>query len=254
MAIVVFEHHAMETSARLGQVLRDHGHQLNVIRLYAGDPIPVDLNDVDGVVSMGGPMNVDQADDHGWINQEAQFIKSAHEAALPIVGVCLGAQLIAHALGGKVQAMDAPEIGWHPVGQFRPGFPDTIFGGIPWTTDQFHTHGQQVTELPPGGVLMASSDCCKNQAFRVGLTTYAFQFHFEWTRNDIEGILDQFANWIKESGRDVDVIRSEAETKYDLYRHLGDRLCESLASWVFCIEHRLNHTRGPAANFDASQS
>ena len=254
MAIVIFEHHAMETSARLGQTLRDHGHQLRVIRLYAGDTVPVDLDDVDGVISMGGPMNVDQADEHDWINREAAFIKAAHLAGLPIVGVCLGAQLIAHALGGKVEAMDTPEIGWHPVNQFRPGFPDTLLGGIPWKTDQFHTHGQQVSELPPGGVLIASSERCKHQAFRVGLTTYAFQYHFEWTRSDIDGILHQFTDWIKESGCDVDVIRSDTETKYDLYRHLGDRLCESLASWVFCIEHRIDHTPGPAANFDASQS
>ena len=254
MAIIVFEHHAMETSARLGQTLRDHGHQLRVIRLYAGDPVPVDLDDVDGIVSMGGPMNVDQAGEHDWISQEADFLKSAHEAGLPIVGVCLGAQLIAHALGGKVEKADKPEMGWLPVSQFRPGFPDTVFGGLPWKANQFHSHGQQVTELPPGGVLMASSDCCKNQAFRVGLTTYCFQYHFEWTRSDIDGVLNQFADWIKQVGGDVDAIRQDTETKYDLYRHMGDRLCETLAAVLFCIEHRLDHTNGPAANFDASQS
>lgn len=254
MAIVVFEHHAMETSARLGQTLRDHGHKLRVIRLYAGDAIPVDLDNVDGVISMGGPMNVDQADEYAWISQEAQFLKAAHEANLPVVGVCLGAQLIAHALGSKVQKADKPEMGWLPVKQFRPGFPDTIFGGIPWKTDQFHSHSQEITELPPGGVLMASSECCKHQAFRVGLTTYCFQYHFEWSRSDIEGVLSQFADWIKEVGGDPDAIRRDTEAKYDRYRHVGDRLCETLATVLFCIEHRLDHTKGPAANFDASQS
>lgn len=254
MAIVVFEHHAMETSARLGQILRDHGHQLRTIRLYADDVVPADLDDVDGIVSMGGPMNVDQAEQFPWLNDEAAYIKAAHEAGLPIVGICLGAQIIAHALGGKVEKMDTPEIGWCSVSQFRPGFPDTLLGGIPWKTDQFHTHGCEVTELPPGGAMLASSDACKHQAFRVGLTTYAFQYHFEWTRRDIDGILDQFADWISEAGCDADAIRGEAEDKYELYRHLGDRLCESLASLLFCIEHRLSHTRGPVANFDASQS
>ena len=254
MAIVVLEHHAMETSARLGQTLRDHGHQLSVIRLYAGDPVPVDLDNVDGVVIMGGPMNIDQADEYPWISQEAAFIKSAHEASLPIVGICLGAQLIAHALGGKVEKMSAPEVGWLPVSQFRPGFADTVYGGITWKSHQFHTHGQEVTELPPGGVMLASSDSCKHQAFRVGLTTYAFQYHVEWTKSDIDGVLEQFASWISESGGDVEAIRRETEDCYELYRHLGDRLCETLATLVFCIEHRLDHTKGPVANFDASQS
>ncbi len=254
MAIVVFEHHAMETSARLGQVLRDHGHKLRTIRLYAGDAIPPDLDNVDGIVSMGGPMDIDQAEAYPWIDQEAAYIKQAHEAGLPIVGICLGAQIIAHALGGKVEKMDKPEIGWFPVNQFRPGFPDTIMGGIPWKAVQFHTHGYQVTELPPGGALLASSDACKNQAFRVGLFTYAFQYHFEWTRQDIDGVLKQFADWISNSGYDAQAIHREADEKYGLYRHLGERLCQSLASWLFCIEHRLQHTQGPVANFDASQS
>jgi GMP synthase-like glutamine amidotransferase len=254
MAIVVFEHHAMETSARLGQVLRDHGHRLRVIRLFAGDAVPPDLDDVDGVVSMGGPMNVDQAGEYPWIEQEAAFIRASHDANVPIVGVCLGAQLIAHALGGKVAKMDKPEIGWGPVSQFKPGFPDTIFGGIPWKAEQFHAHGQQVTDLPPGGVMLASTRACRNQAFRVGLTTYAFQYHFEWTRSDIEGVLNQFANWINESGGDVEAIREETEAKYDTYRRLGDKQCETLATMLFCIEHRLHHTKGPAANFHASQS
>jgi len=252
MAIIVFEHHAMETSARLGQVLRDHGHRLRTIRLYAGDPVPADLDDIDGVVSMGGPMNVDQVDEYGWINEEMALIKSAHDAGLPVVGICLGAQLIAQALGGTVGKMDTPEIGFAPVNQFRPGFPDTIFGGIPWKTEQFHTHGYEVTELPPGGAILASSDACKHQAFRVGMNTYGFQFHFEWTRGDIAGILDQFADWLKDSGADADAIRAGLDEKYDLYRHLGDRLCGSLAALLFCIEHRLDHTRGPVANFDAS--
>ena len=254
MAILVFEHHAMETSARLGQVLRDHGHRLRTIRLYAGDTVPADLDDVDGIVSMGGPMNVDQSDEHPWIEDEKAIIKSAHEASLPVVGVCLGAQLIAEALGGTVSKMETPEVGFAPVSQFRPGFPDTMFGGIPWKADQFHAHGYEVSELPPGGAMLASSKHCKHQAFRVGLLTYGFQYHFEWTREDLAGVLDQLAEWMKTLGVDADAIRRQIDEKYEPYRRLGDRLCGSLASWLFCIEHRLHHTHGPAANFDASQS
>jgi len=254
MAIVVFEHHAMETSARLGQVLRDHGFRLRTVRLYAGDAIPPDLDDVDGIISMGGPMNVDQTADYPWIEQECAYLKAGHEANLPIVGICLGAQLIAHALGGKVTAMNKPEIGWSPVRQFRPGFPDTIFSGIPWQTDQFHTHGYEVSELPPGGALLASSEACRHQAFRVGLMTYAFQYHFEWTREDINGVLAQFGDWITSSGGNIEAIRQETDQKYENYRRLGDKLCVNLATMLFCIEHRLHHPKGPVANYHASSS
>src|SRR5690606_13233304 len=100
------------------------------------------------------------------------YLRQAHEANVPMVGICLGLQLIATALGGKVEAMPAAEVGWHTVKLAFPGTIDPIYAGIPWQHMQFHLHGQEVTALPPGATPLAASKVCKNQAVKVGLKTY----------------------------------------------------------------------------------
>lgn len=236
MSLLVFQHTPTEGPAVLGEVLQSQGHRLRTVRLYADDPVPADLDDVDGILSMGGPMNVDQADRYPWIEQEMRYLKAAHGAKVPIVGVCLGAQLIGAALGGQVAAMAKPEIGWGPINLAFPGTTDTLMAGMGWQTVQFHLHGQEVSKLPPDATPLAGSKQCKNQAFRVGLTTYAFQYHFEWNEKDIEVVMkDPF---IPQSGFSAQQILHEARDYYDDYRRLGDRLCQAIAACLFPIDKR----------------
>ena len=171
---------------------------------------------------------------------------------MPVVGVCLGAQLIARSLGGEVGPMDQPEIGFGPVELSFPGKSDAVLAGIPWSTYQFHAHGQQVTELPPGASSLAGSAACPHQAFKVGLTTYAFQYHFEWNRADIECFLGEQDDWIRQRGADPQAVRQSLDAHYPLYRHLGDRQCRTLADLVFPLDKRLDHRIGPVQNFHAS--
>jgi len=236
MGILIFEHAKHEGPAVLGTILQGYGHRLRSVKLYTGDTVPVDLDEVDGIVSMGGPMNVDQADKYPWLEREMQYLKAAHEAHVPIVGVCLGAQLIAAALGGQVASMSEPEIGWHPVSLAFPGTVDPILSGIGWKTIQFHIHGQEVTKPPPGGVGLVSSARCKTQAFNVGLTTYGFQYHFEWDRQDLEHIVQDPC--IAEAGLSGQEILPQANEFYDDYRRLGDRLCHTIAMNLFPIDKR----------------
>jgi GMP synthase (glutamine-hydrolysing) len=236
MAIVIFEHHPDETSAELGAALLRHNHRLRVVRLHAGDVVPVDLDDVDGVVSMGGPMNVEEVGQYAWMPPELAYLKAAHERAIPLVGVCLGAQLIAAALGGEIKAMAAPEIGWHNVKLAFPGTVDPIMQGIAWDTMQFHVHGQEVVKLPPDGVPLAGSKACKTQAFKVGLTTYAFQYHFEWNQGQLQHILEG-DGWLKQHA-DVAAIRAGIEEHYPGYRRRGDRLCDNLVNLLMPIDKR----------------
>jgi GMP synthase (glutamine-hydrolysing) len=234
MSLLVFQHERNEPPAVLGSILRDHGHRLRVVELFAGQPVPPDLDDVDGIVSMGGSPNVDQAADYPWMAAEMAMIKQAHDRSIPIVGVCLGAQLIAAALGGKVSPMATPEAGWANVTQSFPGTIDTIYGGIPWDTMQMHMHGQEITALPPGGTPLAGSKLCKTQSFRVGMTTYGFQYHFEWDHNDIaQAARDSL---VAKAGVTAESITKGIEHHYPSYRRLGDRLCETIALMLFPID------------------
>ena len=240
MSVLVFQHHSKEGPAALGQALQRTGHRLKTIDLYDGQTPPVDLDDVHGLIVMGGPMNVDQAADYPWLEREIEFIKQTHEAKRPIIGICLGAQLIATALGGKVAPMETPEVGWGNVKLAFPGTIDTMYGGITWDSMQFHLHGQQVTDLPPGAAPLAGSKACRTQAFKVGFSTYGFQYHFEWDDEDIRTVLaDQdAAAMIAAAGTTADAILEEQATHYPGYRRQGDRLCETMANMYFPASRR----------------
>ncbi len=253
MSIIILQHHELDPPARLGDTLRDHGHRCRILRSDQGDTLP-DLDDVDGLVIMGGPMNVDDADSLPWLNDEITLIKQAHDAGLPVVGVCLGAQLIAAALGGKVEAMDAPEAGFANVKLAFPGTVDPVLAGQPWDSMQFHAHGQHITELPPGAVPLAGSKLCRTQAFVINRTTYAFQYHFEWTRDQIQTWLSAEADWLSKHGLDPAALQADVEPHYRRYRHQGDRLCQRLTDLVFSIDRRLDHKSGPVTSFDPAVS
>lgn len=245
MAILVFQHDPNDRPGRLGQVLRDNGHKLRVLELFNGARVPADLDDVDGVLSLGGAMDVDQKDQYPWMAPEMALLKAAHEAELPVVGLCLGCQLVAAALGGEVGRMAQPEIGWHEVTLAFPGTMEVMCYGLPWKTTQFHAHGCEVTKLPPGGTPLMGSKACKTQAYKVGMKTYAFQYHFEWLKEDIELFLAATEKTAAAggfgSGVDLAAARAGMAEKYPMYRHLGDRLCNNLASWLFPLDKRLGH-------------
>ncbi len=236
MSLLVLQHTPAEDAAQLGRVLSSHGHRLRVVRLDEGDALPPDLDDIDGLIVMGGPQNVDQVKVYEWLTDEIEFVKQAHAAGRPIVGVCLGAQIIATALGGKVEAMNEPEVGWHDVRSAFPGTIDTVLAGVPWKTTQFHLHGQQVTEPPAGAAVLAGSDACRVQAFKVGLRVYGFQYHFEWDRDELDLFCDD--SIVRQSNVEPQSIRIQIDDHYDSYRRVGDRLCENIATYLFPIDKR----------------
>ena len=254
MALIVFEHHPLETADRLGTVLNEHGHKLTIIRLHRGETVPADLDDVDGVISLGGPMNVGEIDDHAWMQPELDYLQAAHEADLPVLGICLGAQLIATALGGAVDKMDAPEIGFAKVTSTFFGTTDTLHLGIPWDTMPFHAHGQEVNTPPPGGTPapLSGSKACKCQSFRVGLNTYGFQYHFEWSRKTIEMVVADDPDFYGSGELDTDDLLRSLDTHFENYRHLGDRLCQNIANLLFPIDKRLPPSGVNVDNFHAS--
>lgn len=240
MNVLVCQHHDAEHAGRLASTLRDHGFRLDVRRpdRDGTGALPTDLDDIHAMVLMGGPQNV--GDGLSWIDAEADLVRRAHERELPVIGICLGAQIIAHALGGSVEPMDSPEWGFGEVSLTVPGQTETIMAGMPWHQTQLHAHGQQVVELPEGATHLATSAHCTNQAFRVGLRTYAFQYHFECDRAMIHGrdvsLARAFPGALRAAGVTVEELERQAAEHYESYARLGDRLCVNLATYCFPFE------------------
>lgn len=230
MSIIVFQHEPHEPASLLGDALLRHGHRLRTIRLDRGQAVPADLDDAEAVISMGGAANVDEQNRFPWMQPEMACLRAAHEAGLPLVGICLGAQLIAAALGGKVEHMDRPEVGWAPITIGFAGTTDPIFAGVAWTHPQFHMHGCHVTTLPPDATPLASSAACRHQAFKVGLRAYAFQFHFEWGASKIAEM--GRSDFARRAGQTPQRIAADTAMHYDTYRRLGDRIRDNIATYL----------------------
>ncbi|MBT3295027.1 MAG: C26 family cysteine hydrolase domain-containing family [Verrucomicrobia bacterium] len=153
------------------------GYEVTCTRLCEGEPLP-ELGALHLLIVMGGPMSVNDEDVTPWLVAEKTFIRRAIEAGLPVLGVCLGAQLIASALGARVYPNAVKEIGWFPV----QGSAATHATGFtfPSEFEVFHWHGETF-DLPAGAVRLASSEGCLNQAFQIGRSAIGLQFHLETT-------------------------------------------------------------------------
>jgi GMP synthase-like glutamine amidotransferase len=143
------------------------------------------LANVDFLIVLGGPMSVNDEAVHPWLAAEKTYIASALAAGKPILGICLGAQLIACALGARVRPAPEREIGWFPV-MAAPPAPGAF--AFPPRFDAFHWHGETF-DLPPGAILLAHSEACENQAFQHGPRVIGLQFHLETTRESADALV-----------------------------------------------------------------
>lgn len=172
----VFQHAPFESLGYIENWLSAQAAQIQYTRFYESYEFP-NLQDVDLLVVMGGPMSVNDEEQYPWLRQEKAYLKQAIEFGLPILGICLGAQLIASALGARVFPNTHKEIGWFPVNPVK-NHGDVFRFDRPISV--FHWHGETF-ELPAGAVLLAQSEACKNQAFQMGKNIIGLQFHLETT-------------------------------------------------------------------------
>jgi len=175
--LYIFRHIGCEGPGYLGAVLERLGMPYQLVCVDRGDPVPASLPDCDGLVFMGGPMSVN--DDLPWIAQELALIRAAQEAGLPLLGHCLGGQLISKALGGQVTRNPVKEIGWHPVCKTASTQATQWLNGLPEKMTLFHWHGETFS-IPEGAERILESEHCPNQAFVLG-NTLALQCHVEMT-------------------------------------------------------------------------
>lgn len=145
----------------------------------------------DGLIVMGGPMSVYDHNRFPFLLEEQRLIEAALKDDKPVLGVCLGSQLLAATLGAEVRSGAQKEIGWHPVELFEAAAGDRLWSGLPSHFDAFHWHGD-VFDLPNGSIALAASDLTPCQGFRYGQAAYGFLFHMEVTETIIKDLLQEF--------------------------------------------------------------
>ena len=188
MRLHYLQHVPFEGPAGIADWARAGGHAVTGTATYDGADLP-SMDDFDWLAVMGGPMSVHDEAEHAWLAGEKRFVKAAVDAGKVVVGVCLGAQLIAEVLGGTVTKAANKEIGWFPV-MTTPEAADTqLFQRFPGRYTAFHWHGEAFT-IPPGAVRVARSDANPDQGFVWNERVLALQYHLETTDESLRAIVE----------------------------------------------------------------
>ena len=186
MRLHYLQHVPFEDLARIEDWAEDRGHEISRTLLFDGRELP-GIDEFDWLVIMGGPMNIYEVDKYPWLASEKRFIRDSIASNKIVLGICLGGQLIADVLGGKVQRNLYTEIGWHPVKLTPEGQKSRIFSILPDTFMAFHWHGDTF-EIPPQALRAAESEACANQAFMLGKAV-GLQFHLESSMDSIDHLI-----------------------------------------------------------------
>lgn len=261
---VILQHVAYETPGRIIPIFRDHGIRTEVRRLWLGDEVPSDLDDIRVLIVMGGPMGVADIgnEKYPFLAKEVDLLKRIVAADRAFLGICLGAQLLAHAAGAKVYpnakpgatpdapTTPTPEIGWGPVAFPFPGGTEPIVMGMHDGAPMFHWHFDTfdlprlptppnappppAPQPPAGNALLSSTKACKNQAFRFKTRIFGFQYHIELTEADIDAILSNGKEDVsKVLGADGEKkIREDTARFYPQYARLGDRIISNFVQFL----------------------
>jgi GMP synthase-like glutamine amidotransferase len=211
MRAYVLQHVPFEDIGNIRYWLDQQQAEIHYCRIYANEPLP-DLNAVDLLIVLGGPMSVNDESHYPWLKAEKAFLKQVIAAEIPVVGICLGAQLIACCQEGRVYSNYAKEIGWFNITTV-PTTADVLV--LPHTMNVFHWHGETF-ELPPNAVLLASSEGCNNQIFQLGKRVIGLQCHLETTEENARSIVQHCADELV-GGRFIqraDEILSTTEAQY----------------------------------------
>ena len=223
MEVLALVHQDDAPPGTFGELVRERGHRLDLHSFTTGAPPAAGAaRRYDAVMIFGGSMQVDQDDQHPWLEDERALVRDLIDAGVPTLGVCLGAQLIAQTAGADVGPAVVPEVGWHPVELTREGTDDPVLGGSParFAAYQGHSYG---FGLPPDAVALAHGRADALQAYRLGEATWGVQFHPEVTPEIVDP-------WIAEHARDGDIddeagLREEVRAGMPRWMAFGRGLC-----------------------------
>ena len=225
MKVHVLQHAPFEGLAGIESWLAARQADVSCTRLFENAALP-SLDGLSLIVAMGGPMIVNDEAALPWLCAEKRFIRAAVAGGTPVLGVCLGAQLIASALGARVNPNTQKEIGWFPL---EAVWPEGEAFRFPKKFPAFHWHGETF-DLPPGAIHLARSAACANQAFQVGRRTLALQFHVEVTRDAVRAFVDNCGGELKPAPyiQSAEEIAGAPDSLYDEINGLMGRVLNYL--------------------------
>jgi GMP synthase (glutamine-hydrolysing) len=205
--------------------MASHGVDLELWHRAESDEPPGDVADYDAVLTFGGAMHADQEDRHGWLADEKALLAGLLESGMPLLGVCLGSQILAEAAGGSVRRARESEIGWYQVDVTEEGADDLLLGALAPRFEAFEWHSYEF-DPPPGATPLARSDLCL-QAYRIGATAWGIQFHAEVSAADAVHWIDDYRS-DEDAVRmriDPDVLREQTHARIGAWNQLGRELC-----------------------------
>ncbi len=209
--VLFIQHGDTDKPGVLGEVMNDQGVAVDIVHPYLGQPIPTHLHGYAGLAIGGGAQGAYETEKYPYLENECALVREAARNSLPVIGLCLGAQLMACALGAAVRPGPRREVGFFeveldPISKFDP-----LWRGVPERFVTTHWHGD-IFEIPPGGMRLGSSALTPNQLFRYGHALYGLQFHLEMTPELLDEMVGGSRDYLVESGVDPDaMIRSGRE-------------------------------------------
>lgn len=197
MNVHYLQHVSFEGLASIQPFLLKNGHHISATRLYKNEDLP-DISSLDVLFVMGGPMGIYDDEEYNWLTKEKVFIEKAIKKGKKVIGICLGAQLIADVLGAQVYKNKYREIGWFPITRSRNCSKTVLDTTLPQSFEVFHWHGDTF-DIPDRAVLLASSEACPNQGFIFDDSVLALQFHLETTFESASMLIQKCGNELDNS-------------------------------------------------------
>lgn len=234
MQALIVQHVDVEGPGSLASCLVERGWGFDTVALHTGAALPAAPQHYDAIIVMGGPMGVDDEASHPFLRAEQAFLLQALAQGTPLLGICLGAQLLAKALGARVYRNAQKEIGWYTVDLTADGRTEPLFAGLTSPLPVFQWHGDAF-ELPAGATALASSPLCTHQAFRYGDRVYGLLFHLELTPAVIHTWIEAFQEELAGLRGDIDPQRIVAEIpqRFPAYEQAGRCVMTNLLARIW---------------------